>query len=162
VTTSRRPLDDKARYFGPYFSLYNVREALRILRRIFPYATKKVIGQKRENLLYHLGLDPGLESGKTSLEEYRKNLRRLMAVIEGKKGTIVKELEKEMKLAAKEQRFEAAAHLRNQVRALKELGRQIVFSDKEFLDISKDKALTDLQELFQLPSPPRRIEGYDI
>ncbi len=162
VTTTRRPLDDKARYYGPYFSLYTVREALKILRRIFPYATKKASGEKRANLHYYLGLDPGLESGKTSLEEYRKNLRRLMAVIEGKKKTIIKELEKDMELAAKEQRFEEAAHSRNQLRALKELGRQIVFSDNEFLDISKDRALTQLQQLFVLPGPPRRIEGYDI
>lgn len=162
VSTTRRPLDDNAKYFGPYFSLYNVREALKILRRIFPYATKRVAGQKRESLQYHLGLDPGLESGKTTLEEYRKNLRRLISVIEGKKKVIVKELEKEMSRAAKEQRFEEAARVRNQVRALRELGRQIVFSDKEFFDISKDRALTQLQELFQLPEPPRRIEGYDI
>lgn len=162
VTTTRRPLDDKARYFGPYFSLYNVREALKILRRIFPYSTRRIQGQKRASLDYHLGLDPGLESGKTSLDEYRKNLRRLIAVIEGKKSVIVKELEKEMKLASKELRYEDAARTRNQIRALKELGRQIVFSDKEFLDISKDRALTQLQELFALPSPPRRIEGYDI
>lgn len=162
VTTTRRPLDDKARYFGPYFSLYNVREALKILRRIFPYATRKVQGQKRASLDYHLGLDPGLESGKTSLDDYRKNLRRLIAVIEGKKNAIVKELEKEMKVASKELRYEEAARTRNQIRALKELGRQIVFSDKEFLDISKDRALTQLQELFVLSSPPRRIEGYDI
>lgn len=162
VTTTRRPLDDKARYFGPYFSLYNVREALKILRRIFPYATKKSIGEKRANLHYHLGLDPGLESGKTSLEEYRKNLRRLMAVIEGKKNNSIAEIEKEMKQASKRQHFEDAARLRNQVRALKELGRQIVFSDKEFLDISKDRALTQLQQLFMFSEPPRRIEGYDI
>ena len=36
VSTTRHPLDDKARYFGPYYSLYNVREALKILRRISP------------------------------------------------------------------------------------------------------------------------------
>ncbi len=162
VSTTRRPLDDKARYFGPYFSLYNVREALRILRRIFPYATKRNNGEKRASLLYHIGLDPGLESGKTSLEEYRKNLRRLMAVIEGKKNSIAKELEAEMTRAAKEEKFEEAARLRNQLRALKELGRQIVFSDKEFLDISKDRALARLQQLFNLSEPPKRIEGYDI
>lgn len=162
VTTTRRPLDDKARYFGPYFSLYNVREALKILRRIFPYATKKNTGAKRANLHYHLGLDPGLESGKTSLADYRKNLRRLIAVIEGKKNSSIAEIEKEMKQASKGQRFEDAARLRNQLRALKELGRQIVFSDKEFMDISKDRALTQLQQLCMFSEPPRRIEGYDI
>lgn len=162
VGTTRRPLDDGARYFGPYFSLYNVREALKLLRRIFPYATRRVAGQKRASLEYHLGLDPGLESGKTPLDEYRKNLRRLMAVIEGKKASIVREVERDMTLAAKEHRFEDAARFRNQLRALKELGRQVVFSDKEFLDISKDQALAQLVELLVLPEPPKRIEGYDI
>ncbi len=162
VGTTRRPLDDGARYFGPYFSLYNVKEALKLLRRIFPYATRQVTGQKRASLHYYLGLDPGLESGRTSLEEYRKNLRRLMAVIEGKKSSIIHEVEKDMKLAAKGQRFEEAARARNQLRALKELGKQVIFSDKEFLDISKDRALSQLVELLGLAEPPKRIEGYDI
>lgn len=162
VTTTRHPLDDNAEYFGPYFSLYNVREALKLLRRIFPFATSKIPGQKRASLQYHLGLDPGLESGKTSLAEYRANLRRLIAVIEGRKQSIVRELERDMKHAAAGQEFEKAARLRNQVRALKELGRQVIFSDKEFMDISKDTALTQLQQLLMLPVPPQRIEGFDI
>ena len=37
-----------------------------------------------------------------------------------------------------------------------------MFSDKEFLDISSDQALKQLQELLKLDKPPRRIEGYDI
>ena len=37
-----------------------------------------------------------------------------------------------------------------------------MFSDKEFLDISSDQALKELQELLGLEKPPRRIEGYDI
>ena len=78
VSTTRRPLDDGARYFGPYSSVTPLRQALKILRRVFPYATRRIIGQKRATLHYHLGLDPGLEDGHTSLEDYRKNLRRLM------------------------------------------------------------------------------------
>ena len=162
VTTTRRPLDDNARYFGPYLSLYAVREALKLLRRVFPFATKQVGGQKRASLHYYLGLDPGLESGKTSLEEYRANLRRLIAVIEGKKQVIKHELEQEMKRAATAQDFESAARLRNQIRALRELDQKVVFSDKEFLDISKDHALSELVDLLRLSAFPRRIEGYDI
>ncbi len=89
VSTTRRPLDDGARYFGPYPSLTSVRVALKLLRRIFPYATRQIGGQKRATLHYHLGLDPGLEEGRTTLEEYRANLRRLMAYIEGKRKTIM-------------------------------------------------------------------------
>src|SRR3954471_14321436 len=39
VSTTRRPLDDGARYFGPYNSPTGIREALKALRRVFPYAT---------------------------------------------------------------------------------------------------------------------------
>jgi len=148
VTTTRRPLDDKARYFGPYLSTSSVRQALKLLRRVFPYATKKS-HEKRASLHYHLGLDPGLESGKTSLADYRADLRRLMAVIQGKRTAIIAELERDMKAAARAQEFEKAAHLRNQIRHLQNLNQQIIFSDKEFLDISKDHALNELIDLLR-------------
>jgi excinuclease ABC subunit C len=162
VSTTRRPLDDGARYFGPYFSLGGVRQALKLLRKIFPYATRRIGGQKRATLHYHLGLDPGLEEGKTSLEEYRTNLRKLIAVIEGKRQTIEKELERDMKRAAKAKDFEAAGKLRNQLFALQNLKKHVIFSDKEFLDISKDHALNELVNLLSIEKFPHRIEGYDI
>jgi excinuclease ABC subunit C len=162
VTTTRRPMDDGARYFGPYLSTLSVRKALKFLRRIFPYAVKRTPGQKRATLYYHLGLDPGLEEGRTSLDVYRANLRKLMMVIEGKRNSIIKELEKDMKSYAKEARFEEAARVRNQLFALQNLGKQVIFSDKEFMDISKDHALTELVDLLKLDKYPRRIEGYDI
>jgi excinuclease ABC subunit C len=162
VSTTRRPLDDGARYFGPYFSTYAVREALKLLRRIFPFATRRTVGQQRESLHYHLGMDPGLESGKTSLADYRANLRKLIAVIQGKKKAIVHDIERDMKRAAKNQDFETATRLRNQLFSLRTLGKQVIFSDKEFLDISKDHALGELVDLLKLSAFPRRIEGYDI
>jgi len=162
VSTTRRPLDDGARYLGPFLSAYSVRQALKLLRRAFPFATRRVAGQKRASLHYHLGLDPGLEEGRTSLEDYRANLRRLIAYIEGKRTAIIHELEKEMKVAAKAAEFEKAAKIRNQLFALQNLTRQVVFSDREFMDISKDHALNELVELLGLAAFPARIEGYDI
>jgi excinuclease ABC subunit C len=162
VSITRRPLDDGAKYYGPYLSALAVRSALKLLRRIFPFATKKSVGQKRATLDYHLGLDPGLEDERTTLEEYRSNLRKLMAVIEGKKGKIIKELEKDMKWASKNKDYEAAAKLRNRLFSLQGINKQVVFSDKEFLDISKDHALNELVQLLGLERFPKRIEGYDI
>src|SRR6195952_1862450 len=52
VTTTRRPLDDGARYFGPYSSTTTIRQALKLLRRVFPYATRQIAGQKRATLHY--------------------------------------------------------------------------------------------------------------
>lgn len=162
VSTTRRPMDDGARYFGPYLSTTSVRQALKALRRVFPFATRRIAGQKRATLHYHLGLDPGLEEGRTSLVDYRANLRKLMAVIQGKRKSIERELEKEMNQKAKAKDFEAAAKIRNQLFALQNLNRQVIFSDKEFLDISKDHALGELVDLLGLETFPRRIEGYDI
>lgn len=162
VSTTRRPLDDGARYFGPYLSAISVRQALKVLRRIFPYATRRIGGQKRATLYYHLGLDPGLEEGRTSLADYRANLRRLMSVLEGKRKSVDKDIERDMKRHAKAQDFEAASKARNQLFALRNLNKQVIFSDKEFQDISKDHALTELVNLLSLPHFPRRIEGYDV
>ena len=162
VGTTRRPLDDGARYFGPYFSTYAVKQALKSLRRVFPYATRKVPGQKRASLHYHLGLDPGLEEGRTSLEAYRANLRKLIAVIEGRRKTIEKEVERDMKRAAKVKDYELATRYRNQLFALQGFNKQVIFSDKEFLDISKDHALNELVNLLSIEKFPQRIEGYDI
>jgi excinuclease ABC subunit C len=72
------------------------------------------------------------------------------------------QVEKAMKAAAKAEDFERAATLRNQLLSLKALRRQVVFGDREFMDISKDQGLAELQDLLDLAQPPRRIEGYDI
>ena len=162
LSFTRRPLDDGARYFGPYTSIAAIRQALKLLRRVFPYAVKSQPNQKRASLSYHLGLDPGLEEGRTSLSDYRANLRRLMDYMSGKRDSLLRELEKNMQQAAKAQDFELAARCRNQIESLKRLSQQIVFSDKEFIDISKDQALNELTALLELKAYPRRIEGYDI
>lgn len=160
VTTTRAPLDDGAYYFGPYLSSTAINRALRILRPVFPYAIKN--SGKKVSLDYHLGLDPGLEENKTSLKEYRSNLRKLMAVIEGKKDKLIKDLYKDMEKKASKQDFESAAKIRNQIISLKNLSNKIIFSDKEFQDISKDHALNELQKLLGQTKPFKRIEGYDI
>jgi excinuclease ABC subunit C len=161
VTFTRRPLDDKARYFGPYFSGFEVKRALKFLRRVFPYSTHINV-PKRACLQYHLGLCPGLEEDKIGLNDYRATLRQLMQYLKGERAKVLEKMEKDMQRAAKKQDFERATELRNQYFALKALSKQVVFSDKEFLDISKDRGLAGLAQLLGMAKPPRRIEGYDI
>lgn len=55
------------------------------------------------------------------------------------------EIERDMKKAAASHDFEHAAKLCNRLRDMKELQRQIVFGDREFMDISKDQGLAGLQ-----------------
>lgn len=158
VCFTRNPSDDGAEYFGPFYNGYALKKALRYLRKVYPYLTKPI--EKRSSRLDEdLGLSPRKEDG---AEAYRQNLRKLISYIKGNRVALVRELETDMKRAAAQQEFERAALLRNKLNALKELQRRVMFGDKEFLDISKDMALSDLAELLGLSGIPRRIEGYDI
>jgi excinuclease ABC subunit C len=162
VTLVRRPLDDGARYFGPYINGYAVKKALRYLRRAFPYAISRPVNQKRATLYYHIGLDPGLEDGRTSLEDYRATLRQLMRYLRGERAALMKSIERDMQKAAKAKDFEQAALLRNQLFSLRALSRQVLFGDREIQDASRDQALVELANLLGMAEPPRRIEGFDI
>lgn len=160
VTTTRQPLDDGAEYFGPYYNGFMIKKALRLLRKVFPYYTKPYSG--KTELDYHLGLTPGIESDKSTPQEYKADLKKLITYLKGNRKALITQLEKEMKVFAKASQFEKAAHARDQLGNLKALQRQIIFSDKEFMDLSKDQALAGLQTLLSLPEVPKRIEGYDI
>jgi excinuclease ABC subunit C len=163
VSLERRPLDDGAEYFGPYYSAATVKKALRYLRRVFPFDWRRPSASaKRASLDYHIGLSPGLEQQKTTLEDYRKHLKQLARYLKGERSALKKELERDMKRLAREKKFEEAAVLRNRLRALDGLQRQVVFSDREFMDISKDQGLFEITQLLSLDAVPKRIEGFDI
>ncbi len=160
ITFTRNPVDDKATYIGPFYGKSAVEKAVRSLRRIFPYYVKPYTGHK--TLDTDLGLTPGIEVGRSTPKDYKRNLRKLIRYLEGGREKLIKELEKTMHDEASKGNYELAAEARDQLFGLKELKKKIVFSDKEFLDISSDQALRQLQEILGLAEPPRRIEGYDI
>lgn len=159
VSFTRHPLDDNASYYGPYFNGYAIKKAMRYLRKVFPYYVSKPKEGVRPDLDVHINLSPGEN---VSSLEYKKSLRQLIRYIEGQREMLIKEIEKNMRIAAKKKDFEAAAKYRNQLQDLSELKRRIMFGDKESLSISSDQALADLVKLFSLVKEPSRIEGYDI
>ena len=158
VSFTRNPADDGAEYIGPFYNGFALKKALRYLRRVFPYLTRqRRPGQSK--LDEDLGLSPRLSDGSVA---YKASLRKLISYIKGNRKAIAAELERDMKTAAGLHDFERAADLRNKLSAMRELQRRVCFGDKEFLDISKDKALADLAKLLGLKNIPVRIEGYDI
>ena len=168
VSITRIPQDDKARYIGPFYGKTAIQKSLRILRHIFPYYDKPYTGKKTLNT--DLGLTPGIEvatNKEQAIKEYKQNLRKLILYLEGGRQKLLKQTEKEMYEASKAQNYELATKLRNQLQSLQALRKKIVFSDKEFLNISSDQALKQLQMLLKsqhpaLIKPPVRIEGYDV
>lgn len=158
VTLTRNPADDSAEYVGPFYNGFALKKALRYLRRVFPYFERPP-SERDSRLESQIGLTPDRSRG---ADTYRVELRKLMSYIRGNRKALTRELEVDMKQAAQVHDFEKAAHLRNQLRALRELQQRVYFGDREFLDISKDQALGQLSALLSLPHEPRRIEGYDI
>jgi excinuclease ABC subunit C len=159
VSYTRQPLSDSAEYFGPFYSGGNVKQALRLLRRAFPFYTHDPTRRKGSQLTRQIGLEPAAD---ITSAEYKKSLRQLVSYLKGNRVKVMAELEKAMDKAAASQRFEQAATLRNKLFYLKELKKQVVFSREDFVDASRDQGLKELQELLELKNVPRRVEGYDI
>lgn len=168
VSFTKNPLDDLAEYFGPFYNSNAVKKSVRLLRKVFPYYLSEKMPAKN-SLDFQIGLTPGLENFEPNspeyqqkMTEYKRNLRQLSRYLKGERKMLQLEIEKEMLDFANEQNFEMAAKKRNQLRDLSELGKQVIFSNEEFLDISKDHALVKIAEILSLENPPRRIEAFDI
>src|SRR5262249_26485980 len=98
-------------------------------------------------------------------EEYRKQIRKLRMVLEGKKDRLIREMEQEMQEASAALLYEKAARLRDDVEALKKLGqRGDVTRDAqpEVFPIDPKKGLRGLRKVLGLAEAPRTIEGVDI
>ena len=147
--------DKQGRRFGPFTSASNAREALRVLRKIFPWSThdpKKIGTFKRPCFDYEIGLCPGTCIGTISRTDYLKNIARLKLFLQGKKTRVIRSLERDMTVAGKKLAFERAAKLRGQVFALKHIEDTAFISDSEIV----------MPKTGALPAHSFRIEGYDI
>lgn len=104
--------------FGPFPHGSQLKEALKIIRKIFPYRDTCTPGIGKPCFNRHIGLCPGVCSGEITKTEYRKIIKRIILLFQGKKNVLLKNLERDMKAAAKAEQFEEAARLRGQVFAL--------------------------------------------
>ncbi|MCE9628642.1 MAG: UvrB/UvrC motif-containing protein [Candidatus Vogelbacteria bacterium] len=104
--------------FGPFPHGSELKEALKIIRRIFPYRDKCEPESGKPCFNRQIGLCPGVCSGEISKADYAKVIRNLKLFFDGKKSELIKTLEKEMKQLAKLKKFELAAKIRNQIFAL--------------------------------------------
>jgi excinuclease ABC subunit C len=152
ITRKREP--DGSRYFGPYISANLLRQALRILRGIFPYRSCRKM-PKRACIYYRLHLSPGPCEGRISRAEYARTIARIVLVLEGKGDRLIKRLAREMNAASAQERYEEAARLRDQVNALSGVSparsRQGAHLEAE-----------DLMSSLKLGKMPWRIEAFDV
>jgi excinuclease ABC subunit C len=119
----RRLADDGARYFGPFTNVGGMRKTLAVLRRIFPIRSCSLeLPSKRKHhvcLDYFIGRCPGCcEEGKTTPEAYRAMIDEVIMFLSGKSREIVHRLQEKMKKLSEELRYEDAAKIRDQLKAI--------------------------------------------
>jgi excinuclease ABC subunit C len=138
VTVTRQMLEDGSRYFGPYTSAWAVYQTLDVLRRVFPYLTcdREITGgDKRACLYYDIKLCTAPCIGAASQAQYRQMISDLMDFLSGHGEGIVPRLEVEMQKASEEMRFEKAAALRDQLKAIQSIvERQKIIFATDYLD----------------------------
>src|SRR5512141_3038887 len=124
VTVTRQMAEDGSRYFGPYTSAWAVYQTLDVLRRIFPFLTcdRDITGTDLRACLYYdikLCIAPCI--GAASQAQYRQMISDLMDFLNGRSEAIVVRLQQDMQKAAEDMRFEKAALLRDQLKAIQSI-----------------------------------------
>src|ERR1700677_2611028 len=121
-------------YFGPYSNAKRVRAALEVLAKVFMFrsCTGPEPGRRSGSpcLDYYIKRCEAPCVGYVSREEYRRGIDGVIAFLSGRYKEIERALQRAMKQASDEQRFEDAARERNRLRAVRSLlERQRVASD---------------------------------
>ncbi len=140
VTVTRQIVNDGARYFGPYTSVWAVHQTLDMLRRIFPYLTcDRVITGKdaRPCLYYDIKLCSAPCIGAIDRAGYNQLINDLCAFLDGQTDPIVSRLQLEMMAASKALNFERAAVLRDQLNAIERVveKQKVITSDQTNSDV---------------------------
>lgn len=130
--------------FGPYPESGLIKEALKILRKLFPFKDKKSFDLRHDRFYQALGRSPDGDD-ELARKEYQKTIKRLILFFEGKKRRLKSDLKKQMRAAAMELRFEEAGRAKRLIYALDHIN-----------DIALIKRAAD-------PNHRQfRIEAYDI
>jgi excinuclease ABC subunit C len=144
---------DKGHYshiFGPFTSGVQLKEALHIIRKIFPYKDEKCVANSGKMCFNaSIGLCPGVCAGKISSAEYKKQVKKIALFLGGHTKQVVTELKREMNRYAKAMKFEDAEVVKKQVYALEHIR-----------DVSLIKNDSSAKRVGQ--TGETRIEAYDI
>jgi excinuclease ABC subunit C len=173
VEFTRSPRRRGVKLYGPFTSAKSLRQAIQVLQRVFQFRTCALDIDADDSrwrwfrpcLLHSIRQCTAPCNLRVTKEDYRKQIRALRLVLEGKKGKLIAEMEKEMQEASAALQFEKAARLRDDVAALQKLGqRGDVDRDvqPEVFPIDPKKGLAGLRKVLGLERVPRTVEGVDV
>lgn len=173
VRVTREPKGRDTKLYGPFTNPRKLRGALLVLQKIFKFRTCGLdIDADDESrrwyrpcLLHAIRQCTAPCALRIDREEYRRSIKRLQQVLEGKKTELLREMREEMAAASKELRFEEAGRLRDEIEMLESLDQRGSLKDHvqpEVFPIEPKRGLAGLKKVFHLPEKPRTIVGIDI
>ncbi|KAF0163425.1 MAG: excinuclease ABC subunit C [Rhodocyclaceae bacterium] len=131
----RGPFEKKSHYFGPFPNGLAVRESIQLIQKSFLLRTceEAVFAHRsRPCLMHQIKRCKAPCVGLVSKQDYAADVRLAEMFLRGRHSEVIEGLTAQMETAAKELRFEEAATLRDQVRALQAvLHRQYVSSTRD-------------------------------
>ncbi len=166
-------------FYGPFTSGSQLREALKIIRKIFPF-----LDDKSKNYLEfykQINLVPDIVGkrsflkeeqsdgeGETLRRQYIQNIRNIKLFFEGKKTKILKNLQKEMVFYAKNREFEKAGEIKRQLFALQHINdiallKNLPYARRHSHSVMEEQDSSGHSEdSFEHMADSFRIEAYDI
>ena len=144
--------DEYVSFFGPFTNGAQLKEAMKIARKIFPFrdsCTPSLSGKSGKPCFNaQIGLCPGVCAGTVSKKEYARTIRNIALFFQGRKKNLLAKLEKEMKVCAKKEDFEKAGKIKKTIFALSHIRDISLLKRNNRLDVRRPNGI--------------RMECYDV
>lgn len=173
VEFTRKPRRKGVKLYGPFTSARNLRAAIQVLQRIFKFRTCSLDIRSNDDrwrwyrpcLLHSIRQCTAPCNFRVTREEYRKQIRSLRMILEGRRKRLIREMQQEMLEASTAMQFEKAAKIRDDINALNNLelrGDADQDVQPKAFHTDPKKGLMGLKKVLGLREVPRSIEGFDI
>jgi excinuclease ABC subunit C len=173
VEFTRVPRRKGVRLYGPFTSARSLRAAIQVLQRVFQFRTCTLDIRSDDDswrwfrpcILHSIRQCTAPCNFRISREDYRRSIRKLILVLEGKKKRLIREMEEQMREASAALQFEKAARIRDEIDVLGKLelrGEATEDVQPHVFPIDPKKGLAGLKKVLGLAKVPRTIEGVDI
>ncbi len=158
ITRRRRNRNNLDRYYGPYVDVGLLRKTLFTIKKIFPLRQRpRPVYKDRTCLNYSIGRCPGVCQEVISSEDYKKIMKQVSMIFQGRNDDLEIFLQKKMLQFSNDLDYENAAKIRDQISGLKLLteSQKISIPDssinRDIFGIVSEKSVASIQ-IFQMRS----------
>ena len=125
VFITRRVVNDGSKYFGPYANPGSAKEMIDFIKGKYKIRQCRLLKERtRPCLNYHIGRCLAPCVGYVSKEEYEKQIKEIIDLLDGKIDKVIKELKQEMKEASEKLDYEKAALIRDRITAIERVSEK--------------------------------------